>query len=327
MRASVVIPAYNAAATLSACVEACLAQTHVPVEVIVVDDGSTDATAAIAERAGARCIRQKNAGPAAARNRGAKEAVGEIVVFTDSDCIPQGEWLERLLAGFSRETVWAVGGTYAIANPASRLARVIHAEILARHARFGEEVDFLGSFNVAYRRERFFDVGGFDTTFIMASGEDNDLAYRLQDAGGILAFSRGAAVAHVHPERLGRYLRTQARHGYWRMKLYAKHRGRARSGDRYAGIGELLGVPWSLGLCMLLPGAGVGALLGVFWAPAAYAVLWAPLLAGYAARASRLPGVSLAERLFYMPLAFPRDLARGAGMLRGLWHFTIRGMP
>jgi glycosyltransferase involved in cell wall biosynthesis len=325
MRVSIVIPACNAAATIGACVQACLAQTHAPAEVIVVDDGSTDATAALAERAGARCIRQQNAGPAAARNRGANEAVGELVAFTDSDCIPRPDWLAALLTGFAHDGVWAVGGTYGIANPHSRLARVVHAEIMARHARFAEEVDFLGSFNVAYRRERFLDVGGFDTGFTQASGEDNDLAYRLQDAGGVLRFARDAVVAHYHPEHLGRYLRTQARHGYWRMKLYAKHRGRARTGDRYAGIGELLGVPWSLALVGLLPGAMVSVALGPVWVGAVYAALWIPLLAGYTLRALRLPAVSAKDRLCYMDMAFLRDIARGAGMLRGVCHFAARG--
>ena len=328
MRVSIVIPAYNAGKTMGACVAACLNQSHAPVEVIVVDDGSRDDTPGIAEGAGARCIRQENAGPAAARNRGAQEAAGEIVAFTDSDCIPQSDWIAQLVAGFRDEGVWAVGGTYGIANPHKRLARVIHAEIVARHARFAEEVDFLGSFNVAYQRERFFDVGGFDTTFTMASGEDNDLAYRLHDAGGTLVFNPNAVVAHYHPEHLGPYLRTQMRHGYWRMKLYAKHRGRARTGDRYAGIAELLGVPYVLGMLVLLvPVAALTIVWGEFWAVSAYALLWIPLLTGYTLRAMRLPGVKLSERLFYMDMAFLRDIARGVGMLRGAWRFLLRRQP
>ncbi|MBI2467114.1 MAG: glycosyltransferase family 2 protein [Candidatus Rokubacteria bacterium] len=89
--ASVVIPAYDAEATLPACLAALARQSLAPerFEVIVVDDGSTDATAQVAERAGVRVVRlPANAGPAAARNRGAQAARGEVLVFTDADCEP-----------------------------------------------------------------------------------------------------------------------------------------------------------------------------------------------------------------------------------------------
>ena len=325
MQVSVVIPAYNAAKTIASCVEACRGQSHPALEILVIDDGSTDDTAARASGAGTQVITQPNAGPAAARNRGAEAAQGEIVAYTDSDCVPSATWLAELCAGFSAPEVVAVGGTYDIANPQSTLSRVVHAEIVARHARFGEHVDFLGSFNVAYRREAFFDVGGFDTAFKYASGEDNDLAYRLQDAGGLLVFRKDAVVAHHHPVRLVPYLRTQSRHGYWRMKLYAKHRGRARTGDRYAGILELLGIPWSLIFVALAPVVGLAVYFQAFHIAGAYALLWIPLLAGYTLRAVNLTGTSFTEKLFYMDMAFLRDLARGWGMLKGAWHFVVRG--
>ena len=119
-------------------------------------------------------------------------------------------------------------------------------------------MDFLGSFNVAYRKAAFEAVGGFDASFPCASGEDNDLAYRLQDVGGRLRFTREAVVAHHHPTRLWPYLRTQARHGYWRMKLYAKHIGRARRGDQYAGMADLAAPPLALLVVALLAGVPDG---------------------------------------------------------------------
>ena len=130
---------------------------------------------------------------------------------------------------------------------------MVHEEIAVRHGQFGAEVDFLGSFNVAYRKEAFDAAGGFDDSFTRASGEDNDLAYRLRGAGNVLRFAKDAVVAHYHPECLWPYLRTQARHGYWRMKLYAKHPGRARSGDQYAGPADLAGPPLSLVLLGMAP--------------------------------------------------------------------------
>src|SRR5689334_9252898 len=99
LRASVVIPARNAARTLPATLAALRGQTYPAdrLEVIVVDDGSADATGEVAAAGGARVLRQAPAGPAAARNRGAAAATGEIILFTDADCTPAPTWVERML--------------------------------------------------------------------------------------------------------------------------------------------------------------------------------------------------------------------------------------
>ncbi len=325
MKVSVVIPAFNAQDTLGACLSACLEQDYPDLEVIVVDDGSHDGTGGVvAGFPGVRYLRQENAGPAAARNRGARAARGEWVAFTDSDCVPEPAWLTCLMAGFD-EGVAGVGGTYGIANPGSRLARLVHAEIRTRHARFGDEVDFLGSFNVAYRREVFEAAGGFDESFRMASGEDNDLAYRLHDMGYVLRFRGDAVVAHHHPTGLWPYLRTQRWHGYWRMKLYRKHPKRG-GGDHYAGLADLLAAPFSV---MLLIDLGGTLLLAPLVAPrwdvlagqALLTVLYASLCL---VRAARVRGANAFERLLLAGLIAARDVARGIGMVKGLWHFHMR---
>lgn len=326
MRASVIIPAYNAEKTLGACLDACLAQAGDGVEILVVDDGSTDGTAAIVKaRPGIGYHYQPNAGPATARNTGARLTSGDAIVFTDADCIPAPGWLDQLLAGFTPGVV-AVGGTYAAANPESRLARVIQAEIAARHATFGDTVDFLGSFNVAYDRKAFEAAGGFNETYRQASGEDNDLAYRLIDGGGKLRFTGRAVVAHYHPERLLPYLRTQARHGYWRVRLYRDHPARA-TGDQYAGWPDLLAPPLGLALPVLLTGltaAGMAldlpgtAALGGLGLVLVYFALHLPLAGRLQSRLA--PG----DLLYFLLVASLRDLARGAGLLKGFWAFGLR---
>ncbi|MCK5485220.1 MAG: glycosyltransferase family 2 protein, partial [Desulfobacterales bacterium] len=149
-----VIPAYNDERTIGETVAHSLSQTKgsLQVELIVVDDGSTDDTAAVAESAGATVIRQQNEGPAAARNRGWKSATGRFICFTDSDCIPTAGWLENLLDGFTDSQVGAVAGSYEIANPSSRLARWVHQEIMERHKRMPAFVRAFGSYNVAIPR-------------------------------------------------------------------------------------------------------------------------------------------------------------------------------
>ncbi len=324
VQVSIIIPAYNAAATLGECLAACLAQTHPHTDVIVVDDGSTDSTADIAKDYPVEYIHQDNAGPAAARNRGARSAQGEIIVFTDSDCIAEPDWIKKLLTGFTADDVVAVGGSYGIANESSLLARMIHEEIRIRHEQFQGEVDFLGSFNVAYRKDAFDAVGGFDELFRMASGEDNDLAYRLHDRGGHLRFVADALVAHYHPTRLWPYLRTQFYHGFWRMKLYTKHPKRSE-GDQYAGKAEFAGPPLSLILISYLLtfpfiygyipwGMGVVPLLIL---SVVYGESKKHTLRTISGRMGNLNGIK------FLVMLFLRDVARGLGLIRGVWTFMI----
>ncbi len=323
---SIVVPAHNAADTLGLCLDACLRQTWPATEVIVVDDGSTDTTASLAEnRTGVQYVRQEKAGPAAARNRGAALAKGAFIVFTDADCVPHTDWIDRLMARFE-EGVGGVGGTYGIANPGSLLAHLIHREIRMRHARFGEEVDFLGSFNVAYRKEVFTALNGFDTAFRAASGEDNDLAYRAQDAGWRLCFAPEAVVDHFHPTALIPYLTAQMRHGYWRMKLYAKHPRRAATGDHYAGRAALAAPVVALMLWALffftwvvgwwLPSPGFASLNGLFLAGL---VLFFMLHLPLAWRVTG--GWRMVDTPYFMFISTCRDFARGFGLLRGLVRF------
>jgi len=323
---SIVVPAHNAEDTLERCLEACLSQTYPRTEVIVVDDGSSDGTAEIAGRVDVRCLRQLQRGPAAARNHGAREAEGEFVAFTDADCVPAPDWIGQLMDGFE-DGVAAVGGTYGIANEESLLARMIHEEIRARHDRFESEVDFLGSFNVVCRKEAFSEAGGFDEDFSAASAEDNDLAYRLAAAGWRLRFTPGATVAHYHPTRLWPYLNAQLRHGFWRVKLYAKHPVRASRGDRYAGLGDLAAPGLALVLlAMVLASPSVFAMPR--WVLIAFMVCFVALSAFYAA--IRLPmSVRMVRRtgdlrMFeFGDVAVLRDIARGLGMIRGVWTFLI----
>jgi cellulose synthase/poly-beta-1,6-N-acetylglucosamine synthase-like glycosyltransferase len=344
MRVSIIIPAFNAERTIGECVAACVAQTHRDCEVIVVDDGSTDGTAEIVrefvkraagaigtvgtigtdEATGAigesvRCLCQENKGPAAARNLGAAHATGDVFAFTDSDCVPWPDWIEQLLKGFA-ENVVGVGGAYDIANPDSFLARMLHEEIGVRHDRSSDEVDFLGSFNVVYQRSAFEAAGGFDESFSKASAEDNDLSYRLRDAGERLRFRREAVVAHYHPDTLWPYLRTQARHGYWRMKLYRKHPYRTRTGDQYANMIDLSAPPLALSLCLMLIAQNlVGPYLSFpnFLAAVAYGFVRVPLAIRMSRRAED-------RRMYaFLWVALLRDTARALGMIAGIVRFFI----
>ncbi|MDO8625374.1 MAG: glycosyltransferase [Candidatus Diapherotrites archaeon] len=236
MRASVIIPVYNGARTISNTLSALQRQDlkRTDFEVLVVDDGSTDETARIVS--GFRDIlvlSQPNAGPAVARNNGAKKAKGEIVVFLDSDCVPRNDWLTQMLAPFEDPAVMGCQGRYE--NPLPQwMARFVQLEIEERYARMATQprIDFVGSYSAAYRREVFLAQGGFDTGFRAASGEDPDLSFRLADKGYRLVFNSDAVVAHFHPTSLAKYWKTKFFRAYWRVRMYAKNPGKLQ-GDSY----------------------------------------------------------------------------------------------
>jgi glycosyltransferase involved in cell wall biosynthesis len=257
MKLSVVIPMYNSAATIAMTLEAALAVERGghDLEVVVVDDGSTDESRRIAEGYHVTLVTQANSGPAAARNAGWRRSTGEVILFTDADCRPETDWLDRMTAPLAKAGVGAVAGSYSIANPQRAMARLIQAEIRHRHRVMGEYVKAGGSYNLAVRREVLEEVGGFDESYPTASGEDNDLSYRIQKAGYRIAFNPDSKVAHVHPERFWKYMRIQFVHGYWRGLLYRRH-PEFITGDDYTRPRDILGsflVTAFLGLCPLVP--------------------------------------------------------------------------
>lgn len=225
-RATVVIPAYNAAGTLADALAGLDAQTigRERFTVIVVDDGSTDDTAAVAARLGATVIRQANAGPAAARNAGAAVADGEVLVFTDADCAPAPDFLEKLLAPLAEPGVAGVQGAYRTRQTAL-VARFAQLEFEDRYAFVARRptIDLAATYACAYRKAVFDAAGGFDTSFRRADNEDTELSYRLTAAGHRLVFAPAAIVYHRHPATLARYLRIKLRRAYWRFRACREH--------------------------------------------------------------------------------------------------------
>jgi GT2 family glycosyltransferase len=248
---SIVIPAYNAASTIAQTLEAITRQTSpVSCEVIVVDDGSTDETPQILKDFSGIYLRQTNAGPAAARNRGARLAQHELIYFLDSDCVPCPDWLEKILSGFDDPSIGVVAGGYAIANEQELLARCIHREILYRYGRMPEFPRFFGSYNFCVRRDVFEKTGGFDENYRHPSGEDNALSYKILNAGHRIRFVPGAKVKHYHTDKVKKYLREQFRHGFWRARIYLTHPRYAR-GDDYTFWKDIIEPPLVAGILVL----------------------------------------------------------------------------
>ncbi len=228
VRASVVIPAYNAAATIRACLDALSHQT-LPVNeynIIVVDDGSSDATAQIAEQVeGVQVVRMEHRGAAAARNRGAAAASGEILLFTDADCAPASDWAATLLAPFADLAKNIVGakGAYRTAQR-ERVARFVQLEYEEKYARLRRYalIDFIDTYSAAYRRAIFLENRGFDESFPAASVEDQEFSFRLARQGYRMVFVPQAVVEHRHPASLWAYARRKFRIGYWKVRVHRR---------------------------------------------------------------------------------------------------------
>lgn len=223
-RYSVVVPAYQAAETIGECLAALQQQTVPPdsYEIIVVVDGSTDATEAIARAAGVTVIRQPHTGAAAARNCGAAAARGEFLLFTDADCAPVPGWMAALTAPFSDPEVAGSKGTY-LTRQQSAVARFTQIEYEDRYDRMAraERIDFIDTYSAAYRRDVFLANGGFDPRFLI--NEDQEFAFRLAEKGYKLVFAPEAQVYHRHNATLGQYIRRKFKIGMWKVRVTRQH--------------------------------------------------------------------------------------------------------
>ncbi|MEK6970137.1 MAG: glycosyltransferase [archaeon] len=229
LTASIIIPAYNAESSLNECLDALLQQTTHPEEIIVVDDGSRDSTPQIAKSYSlVTLVSQENQGPAHARNAGAQKALGDIILFIDSDCIAEKEWLEEMLRPFDDANIVGVQGAYKTRQKALT-ARFDQLDIEYRYEgmKRKKKLDWIGTYSAAYRKKIFIDEKGFDETFPRASGEDSEFSYRLAEKGMALKFAPNAIVYHTHPSSLMHYLRVKFFRAYWRTRMYVKHPGKS----------------------------------------------------------------------------------------------------
>jgi hypothetical protein len=212
---SVVVPVRDGGAAFQACLEG-LARSHLrDFELIVVDDGSRDGSAAVAAGAGARVLSQPQArGPAAARNAGAAEARGEWLVFVDADCEVHPETLGRLAAGLAATPgLDAAFGSYDDAPPApglvARYKNLAHHWVHQRGA--GEAETFWAGCG-AVRRAVFGEFGGFDAArYPRPSIEDVELGFRLRAAGRRVRLLPDVQVRHHKAWTLAGLLRTDVR--------------------------------------------------------------------------------------------------------------------
>ena len=219
---SIVIPTHNRPGRLKNCLLS-LANLDYPsacYEVIVVDDGSQLSLLPVINEFAGRFplnfIEQENAGPASARNTGAKAAKGEYLFFTDDDCQPKPDWLKYLAAIINKNPNALIGGCTINAlseNVYSVASQLLIDYLYTYYNKIQNKCTFFASNNFAVPRELFDKIGGFDTSFPLAAGEDREFCDRWLQAGYPMQYVPEACINHYHSLNLKSFWRQHFNYG------------------------------------------------------------------------------------------------------------------
>lgn len=234
MRVSVLIPAHNAAQTLGLCLDALARQSRPPDEVVVVDNASADGTADVARAfagtlPGLRVVAEPRLGEATARNRSLEEADGEVLAFTDADCVPDEGWLANALRCLEeRPDCGAVAGPVVGYRPRGFVERYLSvaafptpgAPTVVDGWSFPPPTFYTA--NLLVRREALQRAGRFDEA--LRVGVDVDLCLRLLRAGCRILYDPRPVVAHVQRDSLRKMARRVFQYGTGVPGWFRKHR-------------------------------------------------------------------------------------------------------
>jgi len=212
---SVIVPVYNRGEAIGKCIKSLLAQEYPKkkLEIIIVDNNSTDNTSETIKKYPVKYLFEKEQGPSSARNKGIEHAKGEIIAFTDSDCIADKQWLRYLVEGFENKNTGGVGGRIIAHKPKTLAERYLEENnVLMQQTSIRGTI---ATANAAYRQDVLEKIGNFDTN--LKSGEDADVAIRVQLEGYALNFAPKAIIQHKHRATLGALVKQQ----YWHAEGYA----------------------------------------------------------------------------------------------------------
>jgi glycosyltransferase involved in cell wall biosynthesis len=269
---SIIIPALNEEKMIGRCLEslARLAFARERFEVLVVDNGSRDNTLAIAEsfkdRLNLGILQKTGVRISALRNLGAGAALGDILAFLDADCVPAGDWLDRILELASSDGAGVLGAHYLLPEDSSWVGRTWHRY---QEAPKSGEVSHVPAGDLIMRREDFLGLGGFDET--IQTNEDCELCERARKAGmQVRAFPQIGVVHLGMAQSLRVFFRKQAWHGTHVIKVFLRDvlKSHNREAVFFAAstflclVAVMAGTAWSLAWhgSWLVPAVGVSAL-------------------------------------------------------------------
>jgi len=215
---SIIIPAYNARSTLRLCLESVIKLDYPKdrLEVVLVNNNSTDSTEEIARDYPITVLREENVQSSyAARNRGIQHAKGEILAFTDTDCIVSPWWLKKLIASCDDPEIGCFAGNIE-SYPPETLAEQYADRDEENHNQLRcltvGYLPYAQTANVAYRKEVFEDIGLFNSKF--KSGGDVDLTWRMLKRGRFrIVYEPEAIVRHKHRTSIRGLYRQNRRYG------------------------------------------------------------------------------------------------------------------
>jgi len=219
-KVSFYVPCFNAAKTIGPCLEAVFKQEYPVAEVIVVDDGSTDESAAIASRYPVKLLSHAhNLGLAAARNTAIKNAKGDFIASVDADCCAQSDWLEILMRRLDSSCIYAAGGRLIENKPKTifdewRLLRM-------KQNWEDEPPSFLFGSNTVFRKETLFDIGLYNEKY-STNYEDVDICNRLKERGYIFTYEPKAIARHLKNDTICSLMDSYWgwNIGYYQKKMY-----------------------------------------------------------------------------------------------------------
>jgi GT2 family glycosyltransferase len=227
---SVIVPVLNGERTIRDCLLSLLRTDYPPDrrEILVVDNGSTDSTAEIVKSFPVILLHEERQGAAAARNKGIEASRGEILAFTDTDCVVSTRWLRELVQGFEDDAIGGFEGEIVDYLPVTAIEQYIarrksYSYQMRRH--MSPLSPYAVTANVAFRREVFQRIGVFDPRF--PTGEDVDFSWRFFNTGDLkLWYNPKAVVFHRHRSTVRGLLSQQINYGRGLALLQAKYPAR-----------------------------------------------------------------------------------------------------
>ena len=249
---SIVICAFNAERTMRRCLESLRRIDYPNFEVVIVDDGSRDTTAQIAaDFPEFRLIRQSNKGLSVARNVGLQAALGELVAYTDSDCVVDPDWLTFMVSALVARGLDGCGGPNYAPHEKGWIEGCVAASPGAPcHVLITDDrAEHLAGCNMLFRKTALENVGGFDPQFT-AAGDDVDICWRLMDAGLQLGYCPSAFVWHFRRNTVKTYYGQQRGYGKAEAMLYLKYP------SRFNTLGQIKWRGTIPGIARTVPGGG-----------------------------------------------------------------------
>jgi glycosyltransferase involved in cell wall biosynthesis len=216
---SIIIPAYNEENYINRCLEAIkkMNTENMDLEIILVDNGSTDKTIEIGKSYGAKVLIKREGTIASLRNYGAKNSKGDLIAFLDADCIVPEDWIEKALKYFRNNSKVILGYRLVVPAGANWIARCW--DLLFSKRDVTSEVRWLPTGNMIMKRDAFLSVDGFNET--LETNEDCDFCFRVNDKGNKIISSSETSVTHLRPpQSLSAIFKKELWHGKEVFKVF-----------------------------------------------------------------------------------------------------------